>query len=74
MLRLERVVDVDRGHPEDEENLHWPADESGDEDEGEAEAAKAFGESDLDPVESDVDAEEEELHWAIQQESSRDDW
>ncbi len=69
MHSQEKVADVDRGCPEDEENLHWPADEPNLD-----AAGNGLDNDDLDPVEKDVDQEEEELHWAIKQESGGNDW
>ena len=69
MVWSDKVQEADRRYPDDEENLHWPADAL---EEDEDLSLVDDDDSDialLDPP----DDEEEELHWAIEQEES-DDW
>jgi hypothetical protein len=70
MVWSDKVRETDRRYPEDEENLHWPADEVDEEEEEMSLADDADPDAMLlDPP----DDEEEELHWAIEQEEA-DDW
>jgi hypothetical protein len=66
----EKTSAVDRGYPEDEENLHWPEEEPTLEDEDDDLNA---GDDDWEPADDDRDADEVEISWAIRQEE-KDDW